>query len=160
MEEGEGHYSPVRHENAAIIEGLRELYNKYNEKQKYKLMDYLVEWWTTDYPKREKDLVDEIRLMQERDGPRAGNNTANPKWSVYSSFEHIVRESGNKPETFMKKLLGEEEWNSLHRRLIKRHPLEILKIHNSIKYAIAEANATSDKGRHYFDYLDKDSKED
>ncbi len=149
MEEGKVPYSPIRHENAAIIEGLRVVYDEYNEKQRYRLIDYLVEWWSADYPKRGKDLVDEIRLMLERNGPKSGNDAANPTWSVYSNFEHIVKESGGKPEDFMKKLIGGEEWNSLYSALSKRHPLEILERNKRIKDAILEAKAGSDKGRHY-----------
>lgn len=149
MEEGKVPYSPIRHENAAIIEGLRAVYDGYNEKQKYRLIDYLVEWWSADYPKMGKDLVDEIRLMLERDSPKTGKDAANPAWSVYSSFEHIVKESGDKPENFMKKLIGEEEWNSLYGVLIKRHSLEMLERNKRIKDAVLEARATSDKGRHY-----------
>ena len=138
MEDEKVPYSPVRHENTAVIEGLRSLYNNYNERKRISFIDYLSEW-ALGYPE-EKGIVEIIKAKIDYDlGERLG---------FCSTIERLVEKSIERPEDFMLNLLGEEKWKNLAIRLVKRNPLEILSIKGLIEDEMNEKKG-SGKGMDY-----------
>ena len=138
MEDEKVSYSPVRHENTAVIEGLRSLYNNYNERQRISFIDYLSEW-ALGYPE-EKGIVEIIRAKID--------NNLGERLGFFSIVERLVEKSIERPEDFMLNLFGEEEWKNFAIRLVKRNPLDILSIKGLIENEMNKEKG-SDKGRHY-----------
>ena len=145
MKNSMDHYSPVGHENSAIIEGLRRLYGSYKENQRYKLFDYLSKF-ALPFPE-EKDIVEILRVKIE--------NNRGSGWGFYSVFEHIIDKSKENPKDFMLNILGEEEWGELSDKLSKRSISEAIYFKEFIECEIEREKYIGDKGRHHESYVYK-----
>src|SRR3989344_1436488 len=143
MKNSTDRYSPVMHENSAVIEGLRKLYNSYDENQKYRLFDYLSEF-ALPFPE-EKDIVEILRVKIE--------NNRGSVWGFYSVFEHIIDKSKNNPKDFMLNILGEEEWGELSDKLSRRRISEAIYFKEFIEREIEREKYIGGKGRHHESYV-------
>ena len=141
MKDKINHYSPIRHENAAVVVGLKELYNSYDEKNKCRLIDYLSEWALPFSIK--KDVVEMIKLKVD--------NNIDTEWGFYSIFERIINKSKENPEDFMFNLLGEKEWGELSKKLSRRRISDVSYFKNFIENETSKD--ISGKGRHHDGYV-------
>ncbi len=139
-------YSSVRHENAAVIEGLRNLYNYYDKEKIYRLFDYLSEL-ALPFP-IEKDIVEILRVKIE--------NNIGERWGFYSVFERIVDKSKENPKDFMLNLLGDEECENLTKKLAKRNISDVKYFKEFIESEIGRENIGG-KGRHHEHYIYKNN---
>lgn len=132
--------SDIRHVNASIISHLIIAYNRYDEDDKYKLIDYMSEW-LLKFPK--KDIVDVIRQKFE-ENPYFRLDYDNE--GIYGYVNSNFPKNLETPERIMGFLLG-EEWEILRTRLEKRSRLEKELVYVIIKKELGEARATKGKGR-------------
>lgn len=138
-------YSSIRHENSAVIEGLRKLYDSYKGDYRYRFFDYLSEF-ALSFPE-EKDIVEILRVKIE--------NNSGSSWGFYSVFEHIIDKSKENPKNFMLNILGEEEWEELSYKLSRRSISEAIYFKEFIENEIEREKYIGDKGRHHEGYVCK-----
>jgi len=111
--EGKGLLS-FNHINAFIVKKLRERLQSYDDKDRYRLMDYLCEW-SANYPIG-KHLVELIRERIERNK----KNKLKYRPEESHAYTFLLFNKISSPENIMEYLLEESEWQDIQDRIARR----------------------------------------